>query len=154
MKDQTVNKINVEKLVDRLRQKGIRVTHQRLEILKKIMSDPTHPAAEDIYARVVKQMPMISLDTVYRTIATFEEAGLIGRVEVLDDRARYDANIDPHHHLVCTNCKKIEDFYWPEFDNLKTPNEINNWGDIQSRNIEVRGLCRECAGKNSTTGKK
>ncbi len=132
-----------------LKAKGVRVTHQRLEVFCELMSSHEHPSAEEIYERVARRLPTISLDTVYRTIALFEEFGVIRRVEVLDDRARYDANLKPHHHLVCTRCKKIEDFYWPGFDRLKEPEELRKWGRLRSRHAEIRGLCRECAEKET-----
>ena len=129
------------------RRKGLRLTHQRLEILKELVADTSHPSAEDVYNRIVKRLPMISLDTVYRTIALFEEHGLVKRVEILDDRSRFDSNLEKHHHLVCVRCKRIEDFYWSNFDSLRAPNNISSWGIVQSKHVELRGLCKACMKK-------
>ena len=136
-------------LEELLRSRGVRVTHQRLEILRELVSSDGHPSAEQVHESVVARLPAISLDTVYRTIALFEEMGLIRRVEVLDDRGRFDANLEPHHHLVCVRCKRIEDIHWPEFDRLLPPPETESWGRVSSRHVEFRGLCRECLEKES-----
>ncbi len=124
---------------------GIRLTHQRLEVFKEIKSAHDHPAAEDIYGRLKKRMPTISLDTVYRTLATFEKMGVIRKMHVLDDHARFDPNMERHHHFVCTKCKKIIDFKWPDFDELALPPEITDVGTILEQQVEVRGVCKKCA---------
>lgn len=126
------------------RSKGLRVTHQRLEIFRAMARYPGHPTAENIFKKVRRHMRTISLDTVYRTIATFEEYGLIKRVQIFDNSARFDLNLAEHHHLVCTRCGRIEDFYWPDFDRIELPGEVNRWGEIDSRHVEVRGLCQKC----------
>jgi Fur family peroxide stress response transcriptional regulator len=127
--------------------RGLRLTHQRLEIFKEMAKYPDHPSAEDIYANVRRRLKTISLDTVYRTIATFEENGLVRRVQVLDNKARFDTNTTAHHHLVCTACQSIEDFYWQDFDKIKLPQTITEWGIIDSKHVELRGLCRKCKRK-------
>ncbi len=129
------------------KQFGIRLTYQRLEIFRELSRDEKHPSAEDIFKRIKRRIPTVSFDTVYRTLSTFERCGIIRRVQVLDDRGRFDANLKWHHHLVCTRCKRITDFYWPNFDNMDFPNEVGAWGKIKTKHAELRGLCQECAGK-------
>ena len=142
------NKKDVSELMEGFEQvcriKGLRVTHQRQEIFAEFARFNGHPTAENIFNRVRKRLTTISLDTVYRTIATFEEYGLVKRVQILDNLARFDINLKIHHHLVCSRCKKIEDFYWPDFDRLSLPGSVNEWGDIEQKHVEIRGLCRNC----------
>jgi Fur family peroxide stress response transcriptional regulator len=126
------------------RQLGLKLTHQRLEIYSVLSSSQDHPSAEDVYQRVRLRLPIISFDTVYRTLALFERYGVIARVHHLDDRTRYDPNRKPHYHLVCTKCKGIQDFYWPDADRLPTPPEAYDWGSIENRYLELRGVCKEC----------
>ena len=92
------------------RAKGLRLTHQRSEIYRELAKYPGHPTAENVFKKVRKRLKTISLDTVYRTITTFENYGLIKRIQIFDNTARFDINISVHHHLVCIKCKKIEDF--------------------------------------------
>jgi Fur family peroxide stress response transcriptional regulator len=124
---------------------GIKLTHQRLEILKEISGTREHPTADEIYCSIRQRMPTISLDTVYRTLDRFERMGLISRVEVLDDQVRYDPNTDTHHHLVCVRCKRVEDFCWPAFDRMKAPAGTVGWGRTMRRHVELRGICAQCA---------
>lgn len=137
----------LERMIEILREHGLRLTHQRLEILRVLAADSSHPSVEQIYDRVVKRVPTISLDTVYRTITSFEKYGAVKRVEVLDDKSRFDTNPQHHHHLICKRCKRIEDFHWPAFDRLDVPDKLNAWGMVDSKQVEIRGLCSDCRGK-------
>lgn len=130
--------------IEECRSLGLKLTHQRLEIYKVLASGKSHPSAENIHKDLARSMPTLSLDTVYRTLVTFERNGLINRVEVLDDRARFDVNLNGHHHMVCKRCRKAIDFYWPVIDDLDVPAETEGWGDIESRHIELRGVCKSC----------
>jgi len=123
---------------------GLKLTHQRLEILRELAIAKDHPSAEDIYKRVKPKIPPISFDTVYRTLALFERSGVITRVHHLVDRTRYDPNTSKHHHMVCVTCKKIQDFSWPALDGMEVPGETKEWGEIQGKYLELRGVCREC----------
>lgn len=127
---------------------GIRLTHHRLELFREMAAAKDHPSAEDIYERIRPKMPTISLDTVYRTLATFERHGIIVRMQALGERSRYDSNPSPHHHLVCTECKRIQDFKWSQFDQMRAPAVIEGeWGSVNSLHIELRGLCKDCLRK-------
>ena len=123
---------------------GYRLTHQRLEILRELVAAKDHPSADLIYKRVKGRLPIISLDTVYRTLFTFEKIGLAMRVMVWKDQARFDGDLSPHHHFVCQRCGVIHDFMWPEFDELEMPDEEAMPGQVEQKNVVVRGVCRSC----------
>ena len=129
------------------RDKGLRITHQRTEIFKTFLKHTNHPTTENVFNQVRKHLKTISLDTVYRTIATFEEYGLIKRIHHIDNATRFDVNISNHHHLVCTKCNKIEDFYWPDFDQMKLPKAVTAWGKIGDKHVVINGLCSDCKKK-------
>ena len=126
------------------RSNGLKLTHQRLQIFSELASSSEHPSAESIYKSLVSRYPSLSLDTVYRTLFTFEKLGIISKVQALDDRARFDGNPVPHHHMVCTKCKNIIDFYWPAFDDMQLPHETKKWGRVKSIQVELRGGCDSC----------
>jgi Fur family peroxide stress response transcriptional regulator len=130
--------------IDECRRLGLKLTHQRLEIYKVLARLCTHPSAEEIHTTLAQTMPTLSLDTVYRTLLTFERHGLIGRLEVLDDRARFDANLKTHHHMVCKRCRKAVDLSWPQIESLDAPAETASWGEVESRHLELRGICNAC----------
>jgi Fur family peroxide stress response transcriptional regulator len=131
---------------------GLKLTHQRLEILRELAAAKDHPSAEDVYKRVKPRIPPISFDTVYRTLALFERSGVIARVHHLDDRTRYDPNTSKHHYMVCIQCKKIQDFSWPALDGMEVPQEAEGWGEIQGKYFELRGVCRECLSHEKKVG--
>jgi len=137
----------MEAFMDACRRSGMKATHQRIEIFREIARTEEHPDAETIYRRVRQRIPTISLDTIYRTLYRLEAEGLISRVEVLSDRARFDANTDRHHHFVCTRCGLVRDFYSRDLDDYRAPSEVRKWGDISTTHMELRGVCATCLAK-------
>ena len=132
---------------DLCRRRGIKATHQRTEIYRELARTTEHPDVETIYRRVRKRIPMIALDTVYRTLRALEEKGSISRVCALADRTRFDANTDRHHHFVCTGCGLVRDFYSSELDGFSAPKEVAALGAVKSIHVELRGMCKKCAKK-------
>ncbi len=129
-----------------LRESGLRLTHQRLEVVREIARSEVHPDTETVYRRVRTRVPTISLDTVYRTLATLEGLGLVARVDATPGPARYDANLHQHHHFVCVRCGLIRDVYHPPFDGLEAPDLAGELGKVESVRVQMRGLCKECQG--------
>ena len=128
---------------------GLKLTHQRLEIYRELAMASDHPAAETIYKRLKERMPTISLDTIYRTLTTFESHGLIRKVQTAESQARFEAQMMQHHHLIRDKCKKIIDFQWQTFDDSTLPDVISTWGRIQRKNVVLHGICDKCLQKNN-----
>lgn len=129
---------------DFCKRQGLKITHQRLEIYREVLQMTGHPDAETVYERVREKIPVISLDTVYRTLRLFEEKGIIRKLGMQNDRARFDANITPHHHFICVKCGLIKDFYSKELNDYHPDNDVPDVADIQSVHIEIRGICQNC----------
>lgn len=129
------------------RAKGLKATHQRMEIFRELAGSEEHPDAEAIYQKVRERVPAISRDTVYRTLATLEDHGLIRKAEALSGSTRFDANIDRHHHFICTVCCDIKDFRSQALDDLPIPNSVRSFGNIESAQVQIRGVCSACAGR-------
>ena len=91
------------------RQKGLPVTTQRRVILEAVLQRDDHPTADQIYEAVQDRIPQLSRTTVYRTLDTLLELGVIRRVHLTGATGRFDGKIRRHHHLVCTQCNKIMD---------------------------------------------
>ena len=136
----------VPAIIEKCRAAGLRVTRQRRAIYRVLISTTSHPTAEDIHRKLSAKIPGLSLDTIYRTLLLMETHGLIRRVEVLDDRARFDARLDPHHHLVCKVCRQVTDCSGSsgEGDPSTIPPEAKGWGRVESRHVEFRGICKDC----------
>jgi Fur family transcriptional regulator, peroxide stress response regulator len=136
-----------EALRQRLHEKGLKLTPQRYAIFELLANTESHPTVDEIYESVKKTFPMLSLNTVYYTLSALKEAGLISEVPVQHSAARFDANMDVHHHLVCLGCGKIKDLYDGQLDRLQL-NVANRHGyDIRSHHVEFRGFCDECQGR-------
>ncbi len=126
------------------RRAGLRLTPQRREIYRELAEAADHPSAEVLHGRLRERIPNLSLDTVYRTLGTFARTGLIHRVETGESQARFEVIHRRHHHLICRQCLEITDFQWPSLDEISIPAELRRWGEIDSRNLVVYGICRRC----------
>lgn len=129
----------------RCRELGLAVTHQRTLIYQELIATGEHPTPEAVYERVKKQIPAISLGTVYKNIKTFLDAGLLREVSLHHGTQRLDANIDPHHHLVCTRCRKIFDLPESDFEPIKLKKKPKSGFKVERFSIELLGICAECA---------
>lgn len=127
------------------RSAGLKLTHQRLEIFRELAMADDHPSAESLHKRLKKRLTFLSLDTVYRTLATFEQHHLITKVETVESQARFEAEMDRHHHAICRQCGAITDFNWHTFDDADLPATIEGWGRIDKKNITLHGVCLKCA---------
>lgn len=128
-----------------LRASGTRLTPQRAAIYREVARTDAHPDIEAIFKGVRRAMPSVSLDTVYRTLALFTGLGLVSTVKPQGRHVRYDANAAPHHHFVCTRCGATIDFEDSGFDALRVPASAAAIGRVESRHVELRGLCAVCA---------
>lgn len=126
---------------------GMKLTSQRLEIFRELASSGEHPDAESIWQRIRRRIPSISQDTVYRNLKLLGEHGLISVVGMSCERLRFDANMDEHHHFVCTKCGLIRDFRTRGGAGARMPDEAREFGDPVSVHLEVKGVCRSCRAK-------
>jgi Fur family transcriptional regulator, peroxide stress response regulator len=123
---------------------GLALTPQRLAIYQVLAGDDSHPGAEDIYRRIKPNLPSLSLGTVYRTLELFEEHGLVSRVNAFGDQTRFDANLEPHHHLICVQCRKIFDYRDPRLEELPVPRTNAEGFHILAHQIHFFGECQSC----------
>jgi Fur family transcriptional regulator, peroxide stress response regulator len=144
MANWNLTKKHQEQLRQLCNEAGIKLTHQRLEIFRELISCNDHPSAELIYKRLQQKLPTIAIDTVYRTLTTFGELGLVKKLHVMNERMLFDTNLDLHHHFICTLCKEVTDVYWPEFDDTTLPEILEKMGKVQSRHLEIHGVCNNC----------
>jgi Fur family transcriptional regulator, peroxide stress response regulator len=130
-----------------LKLNGVKLTHQRMIIFQEVAESEEHPNAESVYRLVRKKLPMVSLDTVYRTLWMLQDLGLINNLGG-KDRVRFDGNMKPHHHFICNECSLMRDFYSSEFSRLKIPKEVKDLGNGETVRIEIIGICIECSKKS------
>ena len=133
------------------REAGIKLTHQRLEIFQAVASSLEHPRAEAVHRAVQSITPTVSLDTVYRTLWLLTDLGLLTTLGPRQDSMRFDANVENHHHYVCTRCGLVRDFESEDLNALKIPTSVNHFGQVVSAHVEVRGICERCARESPTS---
>jgi len=151
----TQGRVNTDEITRRIAQfeatakdRGIKLTPQRLEIFREVASSLEHPDAETVYRAVHARMPTVSLDTVYRTLWMLSDVGLVSTLGVRRESVRFDANPRRHHHYVCVRCGLTRDFESDELHVLRLPDSVKGLGSVLSTHIEVRGVCETCAAKN------
>lgn len=137
----------LEVLTDRCRDAGLPVTPQRLAIYRALLRSPHHPDAESVFESVRAEIPNLSLATVYKNLETLEKLGVVRELTPLHETARFDANLDHHHHLVCTSCKKVLDLYDDDLDGLRLPAARAKGFKVSNIRVQVEGLCSDCAGR-------
>jgi Fur family transcriptional regulator, peroxide stress response regulator len=153
-----VSKKEVEQRMARFtevcRNAGLKFTHQRMEIFREVAQTILHPDAETVFKSVRQRIPTVSLDTIYRTLWLLNDLGLVKTLGPGRERARFDANLSPHHHFVCLRCGLTRDFCSDEFDGLKLPGSVKALGRVETTHVEVRGICKACAArkKKKTSG--
>mgnify|MGYP000076625620 FL=1 len=107
-----------KELIEKLNNYGLKATHQRIAVLDTLLKTRTHPSAEELYKIIVKQYPTISLATVYKTLDSFKEVGLVKIIKTDCDYLRYDAIISNHFHLYNPAQNKLEDYYDNDLKNM------------------------------------
>lgn len=132
----------------KLRERNLKITPQRLEILRALQRVPAHPSAEIIYHSVKKRYPAVSLATVYKTLETLVEIGEIRIALVSQGKTLYDTRLDDHHHFLCTQCGYVEDVNI-KLDCLETcgPAALKQRHKVSSSEVVFHGLCHECLQK-------
>ena len=95
----------------RLVEKGIRPSLQRIAIMDWLIKHPTHPTIEDVYKGLAESIPTLSKTTVYNTLRMLSEHNAAQMITIDEHRVCYDGNIKSHVHFYCKNCGKVIDFF-------------------------------------------
>ena len=123
---------------------GIAVTHQRQVLYEVMKSMHGHPSPEEVYARVKKKVPAISLATVYKNIHLFVESGVFREVSMHHGSQRVEMNREPHHHMVCSKCKGITDLGEKELWLVMTQARLPGGFLVERYAVDVIGICAKC----------
>lgn len=125
------------------------MSKQKQLIFDIVMSTMAHPTADWVYHQARRKMPRISLGTVYRNLKALTDEGRILEIAAAKGPSRYDANVERHSHLRCTDCDRLEDL--PERDVQVTPRSRNlKHFKIMDYRVELLGLCPECQKQHSS----
>lgn len=134
-----------QELQHTLRERGRRVTPQRILIHRAVTELGRHATADEVLSSVSRQLPNASLPTVYATLELFEELGVVRRMSAGHGPALWDPRTDPHHHLVCRKCGEVSDLDG-ELELGKLERAARRRGfRPDSAELVVSGLCARCA---------
>jgi Fur family peroxide stress response transcriptional regulator len=131
-------------LITKLREKGFRVTPQRLAICEFVLASKEHPTVDHVYREVRKKYPTVSLATVYQTLHLLTEIGLLQELGFGDGISRYEPNSSPHINIVCKSCGTIQDY---ESESVKrflsqVSAELNR--RLVGQHLEIYTYCDQC----------
>ncbi len=125
----------------------LRMTPQRRVILEELGRTTSHPNADELYLRVRRRMPHISLGTVYRNLEILSRSGQITKLQMMDKPMRFDANTTEHYHIRCLDCGRVDDMQieplrdWPSAWTAACTYQITSY------RLEFAGLCPQCRTK-------
>ena len=135
-----------DKYVDLLKKKSIKITPQRLEILRYLDNNRNHPTADQIYTDLKKYNPSLSKTTVYNSLEILNKHKIIHTISITGLEARYDIVNTIHHHFLCNNCGRIIDIDI-ECPNIRKTLEYGH--KIEEVHGYFKGRCRECIEKEN-----
>ena len=136
---------DLEKYVQLLKGKNIKITSPRLEIMRYLDSKNIHPSADRIYSDLKKKNPSLSKTTVYNTLEILERHGLIQALTITEKEYRYDFDSKlHHHHFLCERCNKIMDIEvsCPHLDKM-----LSGEHKVEKVHGYMKGICRDCIKK-------
>jgi len=131
-----------------LREKGYRLTPQRMLVIEALHSARGHISAEEIYERLHARYPYSNVSTVYRTLELLKRLNLVTETDFGEGRVRYHViEKGHHHHLVCRTCGRIIDLDESMVDPLKAA-LLRSYGfEADLRHLAISGECGECRKK-------
>jgi Fur family transcriptional regulator, peroxide stress response regulator len=131
-----------------LREKGFKVTPQRLAIYDVLYNTTEHPSAEVIFNQLQPHYPTMSLATVYKTIEILREIGLVQVLNVGEDSFRYDANTENHPHVRCMVCKRVDDIFDVDSSDFMAKVAEKTAYELTGQQFYFYGVCPDCQTKH------
>ncbi len=132
--------------------KTLRQSKQRTRLLQLLRATDSHPTADRLYQQLKNEFPNLSLGTVYRNLALLIEQGEVKKIHCGSTFDRFEANIQPHYHLICESCGKIMDLEMPMlYNDLNEQAKQLTTFIINHHKIEFFGICQQCSGKDIKT---
>ena len=133
-----------EKYVEKLKENQIKITPQRLEVLKYLDEHRTHPTVDEIYQELKIDNPALSKTTVYNSVETLNEHGIIQSITISGSELRYDFRNDMHHHFLCKKCGNIIDI---DVECAFLNNFLHGKHRVDEVHGYFKGICEDCLKK-------
>lgn len=139
-----------DELASAFRAVGLKVTPQRLVLFRLLHDNGSHPSAEALHLAASASMPGISLRTVYQTLNDLVAMGELRQMQLCAGSARFDPNVDDHHHLLCDRCLSVRDVYVEGLGAVSADRVALDGFQVRATDLVFRGLCAECAGADTS----
>jgi Fe2+ or Zn2+ uptake regulation protein len=147
-----LTKVTKESMVKQLRERGLKVTPQRLAIIEVLIEKRDfHPGARLVYEEAKKKKKSLSLSTAYATLNELSRHGIIKTLEFDTMENRYEGNLEEHVNLICAGCKKILDYKVPSVVDQREVAKKTGFSVTDTR-LECYGYCRECRKEKGNKG--
>ena len=127
-------------LTERFRSNGRKLTPQREAVVRALAGNEGHPTAEAVYAAVSRELPNVSLRTVYQALNELVALGEVRALDLGTGAARFDPNVDRHHHLLCERCGLVRDVYTDVVPAPPAPDFT-----VERADVVFRGTCQTCS---------
>ncbi|NMA65169.1 MAG: transcriptional repressor [Clostridiaceae bacterium] len=138
-------KYRIEGLTEKLLNRNIKPSYQRIRILEYLDNHRIHPTVDRIFIDLQKEIPTLSKTTIYNTLNIFMDAGLVRVITIEDNETRYDIDTSDHGHFKCDECGEIYDFQI-NIEDIK-PIGLSNF-KITDKSVYFRGVCESCLNKH------
>ncbi len=141
--------LEAKRITELLREKGFKVTPQRLAVYEVLSHTKAHPNAETIYNKLQPNYPTMSLATVYKTLDILNEIGLIQILNVGEESFRYDANTESHPHVHCVQCGRVDDLYDVDDTEFMERLAEKTAYKLTGKQLYLYGICPACQKKQN-----
>ena len=131
--------------------KRTRMTQQRRIILEEMGKFATHPTASDVYDRVRRRLPRVSLGTVYRNLEILSQSGDIRKLDACGSQRRFDGSIDQHYHIRCNHCGRVDDVPLEPVMELEHALHDQCHYEVTGHWVEFTGICPKCQKSGHTS---
>lgn len=144
-----------QEIIQTLKERGGRITHQRLSIIEALLDSKEAQTASQLLAAVEKSDSCIGLDTIYRNVKTLVNLGIINQIGGNGKKgSRFELADGHHHHIVCTQCGHMECLHHCPISEDELMKEVKRTGFLLgTHRLELFGLCEECQRKTSFSDK-
>lgn len=137
-----------QRVTEVLREKGLKVTPQRLAVYHALYNTTEHPSAEMLFQKLQLNYPTMSLATVYKTIEVLKEIGLVQALNVGEDSFRYDANVEKHPHVKCMLCQCVDDIFGVDDSGFVGEVAEKTSYQLTGQQFYFYGICPTCQTKH------
>jgi Fur family transcriptional regulator, peroxide stress response regulator len=144
--------MKMEDIISLLKNEQVRITPQRQEMIAILKNSKEHWTAEEIFNELGKQFSSVSITTVYNNLKLFVKLGLVEELQFGEGLSKFEWKSEEHYHIICSNCGKIEDFYYPQLKEVEAFAQDLSKYKIKNHQLQFYGTCKNCLERESKAG--